>query len=164
MSLHVDLLDFLRTGDFGDIRLGMTRPDLMEMLGPPSEWSVSNRRKHWQVAEVWRYGTIEFHFNEWTDVLWMIFTDQLPLEDEASLEIDSWKFAAFLPLKATLALLDEADLHYEVETNTRLSQTRVTLPSGVVLCFDPPQEGDAMPHKNNRYGLTGFWVRSESRG
>ena len=79
--------DFLRTGAFGPIRLGISRRHLRGHLGEPEDWGPTPRAKH--NAGIWKYGDIEFHFNG--DVLWLIFADNVEkMQGGRAIDLDPW--------------------------------------------------------------------------
>jgi hypothetical protein len=46
--------------DQGKIRLGMTKAEVRELLGPPDDWGGTSRR--YREPSIWRYGDTEFWF------------------------------------------------------------------------------------------------------
>ncbi len=54
---------FLRTGQLGQVAVGMTKDDLRALLGDPPDTSV---RKH---PEIWKYGPVELSFYPASDGL-----------------------------------------------------------------------------------------------
>jgi hypothetical protein len=54
--ITVSLVEFLRAGAFGPIRLGMSRSQVQAACGPPEDVSVQRG------PLIWKYGDIEFHF------------------------------------------------------------------------------------------------------
>jgi hypothetical protein len=47
------------------IRIGMTRDEVIEALGPPDDVGVTSR-KH-RTPSIFKYGEIELHFEPWKD-------------------------------------------------------------------------------------------------
>lgn len=84
--IHVSMLKFVRTRDLGPLRVGMTRGELREVLGTPELWGTQQTVDR---ADIWRYGDIEYHFDNST--VSFIFSDQENLTDGGStLKIDPW--------------------------------------------------------------------------
>ncbi len=54
--IAVSMLEFLRTGLWGPIRLQMTRSQVQASIGPPDVVSVKRE------PAIWKYGDVEFHF------------------------------------------------------------------------------------------------------
>lgn len=57
---NIDTLQFLMTGFFGQITLGCLDNELLAWFGEPDDASDYNLRK----ACIWKYGDIEFHFDD----------------------------------------------------------------------------------------------------
>jgi hypothetical protein len=53
------LLEFFRTGKFGQVDLGMTRTEVKQLIGPPDDIWESDGRSIEESA-IWIYGGIEF--------------------------------------------------------------------------------------------------------
>jgi len=88
-KVSVWMQDFLRTGAFGPIRLGLSRRRLRGHLGEPEDWGPAPRAKH--NASIWKYGDIEFHFHFREDSLVGIFADGVEeLRGGGSLDLDPW--------------------------------------------------------------------------
>ncbi|HEX8463891.1 MAG TPA: hypothetical protein VF627_04670, partial [Abditibacterium sp.] len=69
--MKASLVDFLRNGAFGSIELGMNRLAVEQHLGAPDTWHSD--AKNYQIATIWKYGDVEFYFQN--ETLWMIFMD-----------------------------------------------------------------------------------------
>lgn len=81
--------DFLRTGEFGPVRLGISRAQLRGHLGEPENWGPFPRAKH--NATIWKYGDIEFHFHFREDALVGIFADGVEdLQGGEAIDLDPW--------------------------------------------------------------------------
>ena len=50
----------MRLIEAGEIRLGMTKAQVREVLGPPAVWGGTSRR--YCEPSIWKYGAIEFWF------------------------------------------------------------------------------------------------------
>jgi hypothetical protein len=46
----------------GKIRLGMTKADVRELLGPPDAWGNTSRK--YRDPSIWLYGAVEFWFQQ----------------------------------------------------------------------------------------------------
>ncbi len=154
------MLDFIQSADFGGIKLGMTRHQIQHLLGDPPNWSVTRRRKRLEIATIWRYGSIEFYFADHTDLLDMIFSDHFPLEGSPTLTLDPWILRESLLLDDTLPLLDQANLRYQLTTDTRLGMTNLIFESGVALSYNPPTHRP--PYEDGPLELTSFYLRQST--
>ena len=84
--------EFLRTGEFGPLRLGDSVDKMRSIFGEPHAVSRTSRRQ--RSPGIWKYGDIEFHLTEDGQHIWLIFCDSfkaLHLGSAASL--DAWFFA-----------------------------------------------------------------------
>jgi hypothetical protein len=72
--MPVDMKEMVREGRFGWIDGALTRKELIELLGQPQMWGTESDLFD---ADIWRYGSIEFHFNGPGSRFWMIFSDHL---------------------------------------------------------------------------------------
>jgi hypothetical protein len=59
--VQLSLVQFLRTGNLGPIRLGMTAVEVEAVLGKPDATGNTSRKHRW--PSVWRYGDVEFGFD-----------------------------------------------------------------------------------------------------
>ena len=88
-KVSVSMQDFLRTGEFGPVRLGISRRQLRGHLGEPEDWGPAPRAKH--NAAIWKYGDIEFHFHFREDSLVGIFADGVEeLRGGGAIDLDPW--------------------------------------------------------------------------
>lgn len=58
----------------GKTCLDFTRKELESWLGPPTDRSVKRKGREW----VWKYGDIEYHFDE-NDKVYFVYTEVGPL-------------------------------------------------------------------------------------
>ncbi len=90
-KIAVSMQDFLRTGQFGPVRLGLSRRQLRGLLGEPENWGPTPRAQH--NAGIWKYGDIEFFFHFQEDTLTTIFADHIEkFQGGPAIEIDPWIF------------------------------------------------------------------------
>ena len=59
------LLEFVRSGALGPIRVGATRGEVQSALELPDQWT--------ETGSIWKYGAVELHFID--ERVWMIFSD-----------------------------------------------------------------------------------------
>ena len=107
-ATHVSIADAIALGKFGPFTIGASRHTVGETLGEPSDATITNRRR---TSCIWRYGTIEFHFDD--DLLSLIHCDAEDLFDGGlTLVVDPWKLRHKMPLVELKTILDAKDLHY----------------------------------------------------
>jgi hypothetical protein len=137
LAIQVELLEFLRTGDFGGITLGMTRQQIIDLLGIPPNWMITKRRKRFEISPIWRYGSMEFYFAENSGAFHMIFTDHFPLEGSETLSIiDPWLLRGGLTFDEALTLLIPTGLPYQIAPELHTGVTYLTFASGVKISFE----------------------------
>ena len=129
----VSMLDFLRTGEFGPVRLGISRAQLRGHLGEPEEWGPAPKAKHH--AGIWKYGDIEFHFNG--DALWLIFADHVEqLHGGRAIDLDPWILGGAASVEQVLESLTAAHIPYQRIVWTLDDDTeRLLVGAGVELLF-----------------------------
>jgi hypothetical protein len=112
--LRISLEDFLRTGRFGPVEVGMHELDVQKWLGV-TEMKGGESRKHRHPA-LWCYGSIEFHFDPETRCLWLIFTDHFatPLTGGDTFELDAWILSGNLTRAEAEEHLRAAGIPYQL--------------------------------------------------
>ena len=87
ITIDLNLTEFIKTGQFGFLQLGMTKAELESQLFPPEDWQ-SNKSK--ESSPLWRYGNFELYFDE-RQTLYRIFNDYIPqLDGGDSTIIKDW--------------------------------------------------------------------------
>ncbi len=112
--VNISLKEFFKTGQFGPVRLGMSRQEVFNGLGQPDEYSHFNYLK----AGIWKYGDIEIHFSPDTSCVVLIWCDHIPFpgEPSAQVELDAWLFADHHQptVDEMVTGLKDADIAYEL--------------------------------------------------
>ena len=109
-KVSVSMQDFLRTGEFGPVCLGISRRQVRGHLGEPEDWGPAPRAKH--NAGIWKYGDIEFHFSG--DALWLIFANPVEkLHGGRAIDLDPWVLDGDASVNQVLEGLAAADIAYE---------------------------------------------------
>ena len=151
--LKIDMLKFLRSGEFAGVRSGLSCAQIVAMFGPADASFKSAG------AEILRYGAFEFHF--FRDEIFMIFSDHFrsePLNFGGSraqqIEIEPWIFSgAPIDLATVKSALNRERIEYhERETDDGLE---IGLNSGVTLAFES-LSGLGEPRG---YELAAFWMK-----
>ena len=107
--IDVCLLEFVRTGRFGPIELGINRNELKEIIGDPDQWGL---HASVELADIWKYGDIEFHFNK-SSQLYMIFADNFDVpRGNESFRIKPWIIREFLDAQLFKAELTASGIEY----------------------------------------------------
>ena len=151
--LKIDMLKFLRSGEFAGVGSGLSCAQIASMFGPADASFKSAG------AEILRYGAFEFHFFQ--DEIFMIFSDHFrsePLDFGSGraqqIEIEPWIFSgAPIGLAAVKSALNRERIEYrERATDDGL---KLSLSSGVTLAFES-LSGLGEPHS---YELAAFWIK-----
>lgn len=152
--LKINILDFFRTGNFGNARFRQTKQEILAHFAPPDDvWNNNNG------SEIWRYGIIEFHFFE--DELCTIFSDNFQWEKlnaGSLIELDTWIFERprRLSLKNILMELNLQRFDYQKKQN-ELGAILLELPSGVTLHFENHKD---IPNLDpNKFRLEAFYIK-----
>ena len=133
-QISVSMQDFLRTGEFGPIKLGISHTELQGYLGDPKNWGPYPKAK--QHAGIWKYGDIEFHFHFKEDALVGIFSDHVEtLNGGNAINLDPWIFhgglLAFDALERLAAAISYERIHWTLDDDTE----RYWVGAGVELLF-----------------------------
>ena len=153
--LKIDMLEFFRSGEFADVKSGLSCAQIVAMFGPADANFKSAG------AEILRYGAFEFHF--FRDEIFMIFSDHFrsePLDfggDRAQqIEIEPWILSG-CPAPIDLAAVKGALNRERIEYRERATDDglEIGLNSGVTLAF----ESLSGLGKPRGYELAAFWMK-----
>jgi hypothetical protein len=90
-TANVSMREFLRTGEFGPLRLGDSIDSLRSFFGEPSDLGGTSRRHH--TPGIWKYGDIEFHLTTDRRCVCLIFCDTFErLQLDSAAAFDRWFF------------------------------------------------------------------------
>lgn len=158
----VSMREFLRSGDFGPVRLGDSVDVLRAAFGDPDDTGGTSRRQKTPV--IWKYGDVEFHLTADASRVGLIFCDRFErLHLGAAASFDPWFFAGHPSVETVERELATAGIpcHRQdapYEPTARL----LRLDSGIELLFSrqsDPAIGLPAP------GLIGFqYARRNARG
>lgn len=153
--LKIDMLKFFRSGEFADVKSGLSCAQIVVMFGPADASFKSAG------AEILRYGAFEFHF--FRDEIFMIFSDHFrsePLDFGGArarqIEIEPWILSG-CPAPIDLAAVKGALNRERIEYRERATDEglKLDLSSGVTLAFES-LIGLGEPHG---YELAAFWMK-----
>ena len=120
--------EFLRTGEFGPIRISDTADKVRRIFGEPHQTGGTTRRR--RIPGIWKYGDVEFHLTDDRQHIWLIFCDtfqRLHLGSAATL--DHWFFEGHP---------SQEDVERELSA-ANISSRRVDMahePTGYWLCLE----------------------------
>ena len=153
--LKIDMLKFFRSGEFADVKSGLSCAQIVAMFGPADASFKSAG------AEILRYGAFEFHF--FRDEIFMIFSDHFrsePLDfgggSARQIEIEPWILSG-CPAPIDLAAAKDALNRERIEYRERATDEglKLDLSSGVTLAFES-LSGLGEPRG---YELAAFWIK-----
>ncbi len=152
----VSLKDFIQTGEFGPIKLDMTRDEVITILGEPDDFSVnsnSKRRRRLKPAII-KYGDIEFYFTDETDQLKMIYSDHVSeFRGGSRISLDSWIIRGSAPRKEIEKTLGEIGVNFVDVKPWDPTTSQIRLDSGVELVFNEEEY--------NPLGLYSFCLKDD---
>lgn len=160
MTVGVDLLHFLKTGEFGPVRLGMSGEEVISALGEPDcRTRAVNREK---APSIWLYDPFELYFDsEIGNRLEAIFTDHFEEIAECTrLSVDAWILRRGLALEQAEFRLEQEGIDYATAPCPWNKGNAVDLAvvSGVKLSFQVRREYD-----EDDLGLYSISLRSDRR-
>ena len=111
-TASVSMREFLRSGEFGPVRLGDSVDSLRSVFGEPSVVGGTSRRH--RPPGIWKYGDIEFHLTSDRKCVCLIFCDtfeQLQLGSAAA--FDRWFFEGRPSVELVERELVAADIGFQ---------------------------------------------------
>lgn len=153
--LKIDMLKFFRSGEFADVKSGLSRAQIASMFGPADASFKSAG------AEILRYGVFEFHF--FRDEIFMIFSDHFRSEPlnfggarAGQIEIEPWILSG-CPVPIDLAVVKSALNRERIEYRECATDDglKLHLSSGVTLAFESLSGLD----EPRSYELAAFWMK-----
>jgi len=146
VMISVSMKEFLCTGAFGPIHLGMPRTDVEEIFGPPNAMSTTINDD--SLPAIWKYGDIEMHF-EPSDNLSSIYTDEFDVPSGGqAIDLDPWILRRGIPWSEVGPQLVARHLSYSERGKTTpydKATTRIVMDSGVELIFEDHVKRDTTP-------------------
>src|SRR5687768_9296894 len=115
--IRISLREFLDTGAFGPVKLGMSHVQVEDILGPPESTGGTSRR--FKTPVIWLYGDIELHFerdNGRLGNLNLIYLDHFDVPSGGqAIDLDPWIIQGGMSLEAMSEKLELAHiLHQQV--------------------------------------------------
>lgn len=137
--MHINLLNFLKTGRFGDVALGMSREEVLRILGEPTHIWDREFTSHWS------YGYITFIFSSQSSQdknLYWIHCDRLlsPLYNGDKFILEESIVTSELSLFHAEMMFQEQHIAYEKckqDIGGNEISYQIRLDSGVHLYFYP---------------------------
>jgi hypothetical protein len=130
------LRTFFASGALGPVALGAQRTAVEAAFGPPEDFYA--REPSPELAEIWKYGDVEFHFEE--ERIRLIHIDRFSGSDAtpaggAGLDLDPWVVVDQLSLDAFVGALKRSGLQHSIVVQPHLDRILVTFPSSAQVGF-----------------------------
>lgn len=147
--MNISLIRFLRTGCFGEVRVGTAAEDIQVLLGPP-EASAKSQRK-FRYPDIWLHGGVEFWLDQsesqacrniWIKRIGHGWQDEFRMPANAVTE--DWDLLPYMPRDAVETYLQRSSVAAFQPEPTKANKngyifapSNLVLPSsGVTLGFD----------------------------
>ena len=145
--------EFLRSGEFGPVRLGDSVESLRSIFGEPPVVGGTSRRH--RTPGIWKYGDIEFHLTSDHKCVCLIFCDtfeQLQLGSAAA--FDRWFFEGHPPVELVQRELVSAGIRFQRQDMPHEpSAFLLRLDSGVELMFSRGTDPEIWPGVPGLFGF-----------
>jgi hypothetical protein len=135
-KVEVDLKTFLISGQFGSIMLGLSRSQIVKLLGWPDAWLPKTKL----TAYLWAYEWIEFYF-DMEDRLCLIRCDYMDaLEGNERFTFQPRILNPHLSLEAAERTFIDENIPFQRIDNPKFEISQLILQSGVELSFEPDDD------------------------
>ena len=158
-TIFVSMREFLRTGQFGPVRLGDSMDVVRSFFGDPSAVGGTSRRR--RTPRIWKYGGIEFHLTDDAKRVAMIFCDTFErLNLGSTVQFDCWFFEGHPSVEAVERELSMAGIAFSRhDTPYEPATFLLRLDSGVELMFckiSDPEMWPSVPGLSVRQSASPF--------
>jgi hypothetical protein len=173
-KIKINLFEVFKSGKFDFIKIGKDKNWILNNFPEPEDYEAG---KTLESARLWRYGNIEFHFEN--HILTQIFTNCIDTIDGGEhIELDKWIFEAPEQLTVEFVTKHLTENRIDFWTKNKMTafmcQTSIWLTkSNVYLNFQPIQSKNTdfetwhnkiMKSINpNEYRLSSFTIAEEER-
>jgi hypothetical protein len=139
--LNTNLVDFLKSGQLGNIELGLPKAEIYKLLGKPDEWTQDYVDTTQEQSSWWRYGMAGLNFDDENCIkglglYWLIHPD---------IELPSlFHFSGWLPGKNTtidefVSFLGINNIIYQTIKNGRNKGNLITSGSVLIVAGRSPK-------------------------
>jgi hypothetical protein len=138
-EMKVSLRRLLATGEFGDLRSGMSGQEVRSLLGEPD--GMGNTSRKYRRPNIYLYGTVEFWFQRQAPYgLYSVFWesgDKGAFRLPETCVVEDWDFTPALHFEQVEDYLNEQGYRFEyVDCWDDPRPPDLLLPSGVQITFD----------------------------
>ena len=141
MAESVSLKHFLRTLELGRIRLGMRDHEVAAILGKPDAvGGVSNK---YQNPSLWKYGDVEFCFNQQTRELSLIvitFWEPGFPSGGSAIQLDPWLIKGGLKLNELCRSLKSEGIEYREVEPINFGTRELLVNSSISMIFNEDEK------------------------
>jgi hypothetical protein len=87
-NIEIDLFSFIKDGTFGNIKIGMSKDEILQIFPSPDDWMHGFSTKY---SPIRRYGNFELHFeNQRLSFIYNDYLDDISAGDQ--LKMKMWLF------------------------------------------------------------------------
>lgn len=152
IKVELDILEFVKTGKFGFLKLGESKEEIINQGFPPEDWL---NKQTIASSAIWRYGNIELHFDD-SNHLSGIFTDYVTnIDGGESISIINWWILpngkASPNLLDTIQELNNLNIDFS-KTTFEVGCVEIKLFNGVYFMFDCLD--DELSNRQNKWTMT----------
>jgi hypothetical protein len=136
-TFNLDILEFVKTGNFCDLTFGLSKDDLISIDMIPDGWG-GHEAENRDLAAFWSYGNIEFYFDKENkfDSIWC---DSVNFKIQGSENIIISNYWLLRRRKITLSKTISEILKLNLDFDKKFIQPgfiEITLKNGVYFAFD----------------------------
>ena len=131
--MKINIIDFLRSGEFGGLSATTTQVQVKDMFGAPDAYSRERRG-----VVIWRFGRVQFFFLRKRLVqIFVYYSSDAEAGKDGPTSFLEDQFASSPTLPAFRAFFDSVGISWRIKPElTFENQTCLKLSSGVELIFD----------------------------
>ena len=135
--MRASLVEFMRTGQLGELKRGLRPPDVVECLGPPVDHTeMEHGGDHWHYTD----SAVVYFFDGVLETVFLYWCYHPGLQIPASMELCGPTFTPDSTIEDVCAVLDQEKVPYELEAHPytpRILDLRTgTRPNRVGVIFD----------------------------
>lgn len=134
-SKTISILDFIRTGKFGVVNLGLNYRSIIQHFHKPDDITRVN-----QGIYIWRYGAFEFHFFDGILVtLWCDNLDYMYSPRKKQFKLDRWiigKYKGGFSLSLFIEALNQENITFKIMGTYYSSIPKQSFPDNVIIQID----------------------------
>jgi hypothetical protein len=143
--VKISIKEFLRTGQFGPVRLSMSRDQIYQSFGEPDAIASAKRKARHPTTLL--YGNIELWFSgSEPNQLSALFSDDFDLlRGNERLQVDSWEIKGEMSAATVMSALAKAAIPFWIAQPLAPNTHVMVIGPGIIFSFIVDQEPYASP-------------------